>query len=87
MTVEIRRDLPRMHAQLHLRLVHAAVGTYPYHAEKASLPENRLLLVGMLAEMSHMRQDVFFSRFFKQHTGLSPREFQRSNGGLTRDAP
>jgi AraC-like DNA-binding protein len=45
MAVAIRRDLLRMHAQLHLRLVHAAVGTYPYHAEKASLPENRLLLI------------------------------------------
>jgi AraC-like DNA-binding protein len=31
--------------------------------------------------------EYYFSRFFKQHTGLSPREFQRGNGVLTRDAP
>ncbi len=34
-----------MHAQLHLRLVHAAIGTYPCHSKKAFLPVNRLLLI------------------------------------------
>lgn len=45
MAVAVRRDLLRMHGQLHLRLAQASVGTYPYHAEKASLPVNRLLLI------------------------------------------
>ncbi len=45
MAVKRRNDLLRLHTQLHLRLVHAAVGTYPCYSEKASLPVNRLLLV------------------------------------------
>ena len=34
-----------MHAQLHLQLMHAAVGTYPCHSAGAFLPVNRLLLI------------------------------------------
>lgn len=45
MTVKLRRDLLHLHAQLHLQLTHAAIGTYPCHTEKASLPVNRLLLI------------------------------------------
>ncbi len=45
MAVEVRNDLLRLHAQLHLKLIHAAIGTFPCHTEKASLPLNRLLLV------------------------------------------
>ncbi len=44
MAVEIRKDLLTMHAQLHLRLTHAAIGTFPCHSRN-SLPVNRLLLV------------------------------------------
>ena len=45
MAVEIRRDLLRYHAQLHLSLLHAAIGTFPCHGERAALSVNRLLLV------------------------------------------
>ena len=45
MAVERRNDLLRLHPQLHLRLVHAAIGTHPCHTEKAFLPVNRLLLI------------------------------------------
>ncbi len=45
MAVEFRADLVRLHAQLHLQLVHAAIGTYPCHIRKAAHPVNRLLLV------------------------------------------
>ncbi len=45
MAVEIRRDLLNLHTQLHLRLVHAASGTYPCHSEKSFLPVNRLLMI------------------------------------------
>ncbi len=45
MTVSVRNDLLSMHAHLHLRLAHAAIGTYPCHTERTSLPVNRLLLV------------------------------------------
>ena len=45
MAVTNRDDFLNMHKQLNLRLVHAAIGTYPCHAEKASLELNRLLLV------------------------------------------
>lgn len=45
MAVEVRMDFLRLHAQLHLRLAHAAIGTYPCHTEKASLAVNRLLLI------------------------------------------
>ncbi|MBN2642769.1 MAG: hypothetical protein JXR78_14040, partial [Victivallales bacterium] len=41
----MRKDFLRLHAQLHLRLVHAAIGTYPCYTEKTSLSVNRLLLV------------------------------------------
>jgi AraC-like DNA-binding protein len=45
MAVKQRRDLLHLHAQLHLRLIHAAIGSYPCDYEKGSLPVNRLLLV------------------------------------------
>jgi len=45
MAVKTRVDLLRLHAQLHLRLVHAAIGTFPCHSVKAFLPVNRLLLI------------------------------------------
>jgi len=45
MAVEPRIDFLRLQPQLHLQLVHAAIGTYPCHTEKTFLPVNRLLLI------------------------------------------
>ncbi len=45
MAVTIRYDLLRMQPQLRLKLVHAAIGSYPCRTVKASLPLNRLLLI------------------------------------------
>ncbi len=45
MAVDRKSELLKLHRQLHLQLIHAAIGTYPCHTEKTFLPVNRLLLI------------------------------------------
>jgi len=45
MTIERKKKLLALHSFLHLRLVHAAVGSYPIYFRKNSMPVNRLLMV------------------------------------------
>ncbi|MBN2641298.1 MAG: AraC family transcriptional regulator, partial [Victivallales bacterium] len=33
-----------------------------------------------VADRLHFNSEYYFSRFFKQQTGMSPREFQRHSG-------
>jgi AraC-like DNA-binding protein len=37
--------------------------------------------VGKVAEELHFSSEFYFSHFFKRHTGMSPREYQRHNVG------
>lgn len=45
MTVERKNRLLTRHSLLHLRLSHAAIGTYPIHSRKNTMTVNRLLMI------------------------------------------